>query len=210
MDALSQVERQYGFTLPGTYRSFVQRGYVTYPSDAYLWVHEAEWLPTVEMLDRGGFWGNPKPGLVAFAFSGRRDLWAWQTHRVSELGEPVIALCPRDCLVGDWYAPSLLGWLYRIALEYPSSMWDDEPETKQNLRRWAWVLREFGKRQWADVIESLASRAVTVNRIGPRDKDVENSLISLSEVNDRVITAFGPGFIDSPYTWDIDGEQSAG
>lgn len=211
MDALSQVEQKYDFTLPSAYRSFVERGYLTHPGDAYLWVHEAEWLPIADMLNHGGFWGNPKPGLVAFAFSGRRDLWAWQTQRVSELGEPTIVLCPRDCYEGEWYAPSFLGWLYRISLEYASSMWDEEAETKQNLHRWALVLRELGKEEWADLVVSIASRAVVVvNRSGSRGQHVESSLISQREVNDRIVEAFGPGFVDSPYIWDLEGEPAAG
>lgn len=210
MDALSQVEQTYGFTLPSAYRSFVERGYLTYPGDAYLSVHEAEWLPTTDMLDRGGFWGNPKPGLVAFAFSGGRDLWAWQTQRVSELGEPMIAFCPRDCYEGEWYAPSFLGWLYRISLEYASSMWDDEADTKQSLHRWASVLREFDKHEWAAFVQSIASRAVVVSRSGSRGQHVENSLICQRDVNDRIVAAFGPGFVDSPYIWDLEGEPAAG
>ncbi|MEZ6142791.1 MAG: SMI1/KNR4 family protein [Zavarzinella sp.] len=211
MDALVQVEQKYGFTLPSVYRSFVERGYVTYPGDAYLWVHEAEWLPTEDMLDHGGFGdlGSPKPGLVAFAFSGRRDLWAWQTERVSKVGEPTIVLCPRDSYEGEWYAPSFLGWLYRISLEYASSMWDEEAETKQNLGRWASVLREFGKHEWADFVEGVASRAVIVSRSGSRGQLVENSLISQQDVSGRLVAAFGPGFIDSPYIWDLEGEPAA-
>jgi hypothetical protein len=211
VDTLTEVEQKYGFTLPSAYRSFAERGYLTYPGDAYLYVHEAEWLPATEMLDRGGFWGNPKPSLVAFAFTGGRDLWAWQIQRTSALGEPTIALCPRDSCEGEWYAPSFLGWLYRISLEYASSMWDEEAETKQNLHRWASVLREFGQYEWADHVKSIESRAVVVARSGPRGQQhLLNSLVSQTEINDRILATFGPGFVGVPYIWDVDGEPAAG
>ena len=64
MDALSRIEHQFHFTLPAAYRAFVERGYTTYPGDAYLWVSEAEWLSPSEMRRQGGFWGKPKPGLL--------------------------------------------------------------------------------------------------------------------------------------------------
>jgi hypothetical protein len=209
MDALSQVEQKYGFTLPRAYRAFVDRGYMQHPGDDYLWVDEAEWLPPAEMLDRGGFWGNPKPGLVAFAFSGRRDLWAWQTKQMSNDGEPMIAYCPRDSYEGWWHAPSFLGWLYRISLEYASSMWDEEAETRANLRRWASVLREFDQPEWSAVVESVASRPVVSTRSGPRGQHVENSLINQREADDRIVAAFGPGFLNSRYVWDLEGEPAA-
>jgi hypothetical protein len=209
MNTLAQIERKYGFTLPNAYRSFVKRGYITYPGDAYLWVHEAEWLPATEMLEHGGFWGNPKPGLVAFAFGGGRDLWAWQTQRISELGEPTIALCPRDCFEGEWYAPCFLGWLYRISLQYASLTWHEEAETKQNLSRWASVLRDFDQKEWADDVQAIASRDVVVVRSG-RGQYVQSSLISQNDVDDRIRTSFGSGFIDTPYIWDIDGEPGTG
>lgn len=210
MDILSQFEQKYDFTLPSTYRSFVARGYTTYPGDAYLWVHEAEWLRPDKMLDRGGFWGNPKSGLVAFAFSGGRDLWAWQTKKTSDTGEPLIAFCPRDSYQGRWHAPSFLGWLYRLSLEYASSMWDEESETKANLHRWASVLREFDKPEWAEVVHSVADRAVVARKTGSLGQRVEISLIGEPEINDRVVAAFGPGFVDSPYIWDREGEPEAG
>jgi hypothetical protein len=209
MDALLQVEQKYGFTLPSAYRSFVERGYIRYPGENYLWVHEAEWLPPPEMLNQGGFWGKPKPGLVAFAFSGGRDLWAWQTKNKSQDGEPMIAYCPRDSYEGSWYAPSFLGWLYRVSLEYASSMWDEESETKANLQRWASVLREFDKQGWSDLVRSIASRPVVAANSGPCGQRAENSLINRREVNDRIVAAFGPAFIGSPYVWDLEGEPAA-
>lgn len=209
MDALSQLEKKYQFTLPTAYRSFYERGYLTYPGDAYLWVHEAEWLSPTEILDRGGFWGNPKPGLVAFAFNGRRDLWAWQTQRISEVGEPWIVHCPRDCYEGSWVAPSFLGWFYRVSLEYANWMWEEESESKQRLHRWASVLREFEKGEWADDIESIAHRKVMVTKSGLHDEYISNSLISGWDVGDRIRAAFGKGFVEAPYIWDIDGEPKA-
>ena len=210
MDALSQIEHKYGFMLPSAYRSFAERGYLTYPGKAYLWVHEAEWLPTAAILDQGGFWGRPKPGLVAFAFSGGRDLWAWQTQRTSDACEPAIAYCPRDCYEGWWHAPSLLGWLYRIGLEYASLIACEEAEAKRNLQKWASVLREFEKRQWADALESVARRNVMVSRAGLRGQFVHKALISRSEVNDRILADFGAGFISTPYIWDVGGEPATG
>jgi hypothetical protein len=208
MDILSQVERKYGFTLPDTYRSFDERGYMRCLDKDYLWVHEAEWLPPPEMLDQGGFWGNPKPGLVAFAFSGGRDLWAWQTKNRSNNGEPMIAYCPRDSYEGWWHSPSFMGWLYRLSLEYACSMWDEESDTRTNLHRWASVLREFGKAEYSDILQSVASRPIVVTKSGSREQHLENSLISWREVNDRIDAAFGPGFVDSPYIWDLDGEPT--
>lgn len=76
MSDLLELERRYGFVLPTAYRAFSERGYLAHASPSYLWVHEAEWLSGAEMLVAGGFWGNPKPGLVAFAFTGGRDVWA--------------------------------------------------------------------------------------------------------------------------------------
>ncbi len=211
MDELAQVEQTYGFTLPSAYRSFVERGYMRHPGKEYLWVHEAEWLPPADMLDQGGLWGCPKPGLVAFASTAGRDRWAWQTKRKSNDGEPMIVYCPRDSYEGEWYAPSFLGWLYRLSLEYASSMWDDESETKANLHRWASVLREFGKQEWSDVVQSVTSRPVVVIKSRSRARDLENfALISQREINDRVAAAFGPGFIDTPYIWNLEGEPRAG
>jgi hypothetical protein len=204
MNTLLQIEKKYGFTLPVAYRSFVDRGYMRLPGKDYLWVHEAEWLPPSEMLDKGGFWGNPKPGLVAFAFTGGRGLWAWQTKQSSKEGEPMIAFCPCDSYEGWWHAPTFLGWLYRVSLEYACSMWDEESETKTNLHRWAAVLREFHKLEWSDVVQSVAARPVVLTKFG------ENSLISLPEVHDRIAAAFGPSFINSPYIWDLEGEPATG
>ena len=87
-------------------------------------------------------------------------------------------------------------------------MWDEEAETKQNLRRWASVLRKFGK--GADFVQSIASRALVVDRSGSGGEDVEDSLISQRGATDRIVAAFGPGFVDSPYIWDLEGEPAAG
>jgi hypothetical protein len=210
MDELAQIEQKHGFTLPCAYRSFIVRGYMRHPGEDYLWVHEAEWLPPAEMLHQGGLPGNPKPGLVAFASTGGRDLWAWQTKNRSAGGEPMIAFCPRDSYEGWWHAPSFVGWLYRLSLEYASSLWNEESETKANLHRWASVLRDFDKAEWSDVVQSVASRPVVVTKSGSRGHGVEYALIGQREVSDRIVAAFGPGFVDAPYIWDIEGEPAAG
>ncbi|MDR6919100.1 hypothetical protein J2X66_006006 [Pseudomonas sp. 3296] len=209
MTELSKIEQQYRFTLPRTYRSFVEHGYFAHPSETFLWVHEAEWLPPSEMLQDGGFWGNPKPGLVAFAFSGRRDLWAWQTQCISNLSEPTIVFCPRDDWEGEWFAPSFLGWLYRVCLEYGSSLWYDEPKTRMDLSRWAAVLQEHGAQEWANVVRSVACRKIVAVESGAHGY-VERSLINKSEVDDRITAAFGPHFIGGSYIWDWHGEPPAG
>jgi hypothetical protein len=89
-------------------------------------------------------------------------------------------------------------------------MWTEEAETKQNLQRWSSVLREFNKPDWADVVQSVASRPVVTTRSGSRGQYEANSLIDRSELNDHIVAAFGPGFLDTPYIWDIDGESEAG
>jgi len=96
--------------------------------------------------------------------------------------------------------------LYRMSLEYAWMMWDDEAESKINLRRWAAVLREFEKPLWADDVESIATREAAF-REPTHAKHGSASLLSHAEVNDRIFAA-GPGFIDAPYVWDVDGESN--
>ena len=45
MDELAAIELQREFKLPQPYRVFAERGYLSFPGDAYLWVNEAERIP---------------------------------------------------------------------------------------------------------------------------------------------------------------------
>jgi hypothetical protein len=207
---LQQIETQYGFTLPRAYRAFAERGYLSL-GPSYLWVPEAEWLAPSEMLDTGGFWGVPKTGLVAFAKSGGRDLWGWQTQRISEAGEPAIVYCPRDSYVGSWHAPSLLGWLYRLSLEYVTPMWDDELDHRKKLRTFARVLREFDEPQWSADLEGVAARPVRTITLGGRLNERRmDALMDQHEVEDRVRRSFGRDYVEAPYVWDVAGDTEAG
>lgn len=205
MESLTAIERQWKFKLPPTYCAFAERGYLNFSGDAYLWVNDAEWIPPSEILNYE--WsGTQKLGLVPFAFTGGGDVWAWQTQRILSTNEPAIAFCPRDDYQGHWHAPSFIGWLYRIGLEYASLGWDEEPETRNNLTSWSRVVREFGDATWAADLEEISRRPLQKYRVGRYDAD---GLLPLNELRDRVASAFGGEFVDSPYVWDNEGDAAA-
>jgi hypothetical protein len=212
MDALTTIEGQLGFTVPPTYRAFAERGYLTHPGPDYLPVHDAAWVPLAKMPDQLSIpcAHTLRPGLVAFARSGGRGLWCWQTLRKGEAGEYPIASCPRDSDWGSWHSPSLVGWLYRTCLESVAPTWLDEPETKQRLRRSVGVIREFGRPDWAADLEAIAARPAEPLSDGPVDVSVR-ALLTAAEVNDRVHRAFGAEFssgVEFPY--DVNGGPEAG
>jgi hypothetical protein len=212
MDAASEIERQLGFTLPKVYRAFADRGYLTYPGSSYLWVHEAEWFPLARMPDQRGIAGMHvmKPGFVAFAHSGGGDLWCWQTLQAGNSGEYPIAFCPRDSFWGWWHAPSFIGWLYRTALESVAPFGDDEAEAREHLRRWAEIIREFGHPDWAADVEAIAMRPSEPLRIGSRKDKLLRVLLTQAEVTSRIQRAFGGGYIDADFAYDVNGEPGKG
>jgi len=208
MDILGQIENHHRFALPAAYRAFAERGLLTYPGPAYLWVNEAEWIPLPQMVSYDWSYANPKPGLVPFAFTGGASLCCWQTRRVTEFGEPAIVFCPRDCYEGDWYAPSFAGWLYRVALDYALSI-DDENEGKTHIANWANAFREFGKQSWYDDLLQVIQRQPFRHPIGRRAQ-VVTGLLTHQELQERIRVQLGLDYLDARYIWDVDGESDAG
>jgi hypothetical protein len=210
MDTLKRIEDRHHFTLPPAYRSFVERGYLTYPGSAYVWVHEAEWLPPTEIAEyRWPSFTKPKPGLVPFAFAANGDLWCWKADRVTALQEPAIAYCPHDSYVGNWHAPCFIGWLYRLSLEYASSMWDDETKAKRNIASWASLIRDFGNKEWSGDLDELLVRSPVQYEWGPRRVKL-TGLLTYQELEARIRLAFGKEYLNAPFAWDFEGEPTKG
>lgn len=114
--------------------------------------------------------------------------------------------CPRDSYSGWWHAPSFVGWLFRISLEYVAPMWDREAETRRNLRSWVPLLREFGGSTFAEVVEEVATRPVITIAQGGRGTPDMKALVAPEEVQGHVRRAFGDDYVNASYVWDIDGE----
>jgi len=210
MDVLTRIETCQHVRLPRAYRAFAERGYLTHPGDSYLWVHEAEWIPLAEVAEyEWPSYAQPKQGLVPFAFAGNGDLWCWNSSRMTGLKEPAIVYCPHDCYEGHWHAPSFIGWLYRLSLEYASSMWHDEAETKQNVRDWNALVREFGPAKWADDLDEVLARSPFEYEFGPR-RMKERGLLTDKELAARVSRAFGADYVGAPFVWNSHGDPSGG
>jgi hypothetical protein len=208
MDALSRLERDCCFALPVPYRAFVERGYTTHPGPEYLWVNDAEWIPTAQIATYEGV-GTPKAGLVPFAFTAGRDLWCWQTRRITPAGEPAITFCPHDCHEGEWFAPSFMGWLYRVGLEYASLIDEDESVTRRHITAWAQLVGEFGHTDWAAELTEISKYPVLRYREG-RDPHEYAGLLRPEELRKRVAMAFGDEFVDAKYVWDRETDPAAG
>lgn len=145
----ARIEARFGFALPDEYRRMRARGWFTYDApasdaayrrpreQAYLWLFDMEWMPLAD-IDGGDelFFSFSRGGLVPFAFAADASHWCWFPDRAARGVAPVV-FCPRDCEDGQFYAPDLLGAMYRQILEFACNVSpDEEREAREHFARW--------------------------------------------------------------------------
>ncbi len=153
---LERIEKRYGLRLPPVYLEMRAQGWLEYaPPDHpnLLWLHDAEWMSLQEIV-----YYQPaeyhKLGYVPFATTAGGDHWCWWP---SEHPDAVV-LCPHDYELGDFYAPSFAGFIYRQLLDYARYVRaEDEQEVRQYLRTAASRLSEYLPGSWIETLTTTAS-----------------------------------------------------
>jgi len=155
MHTIDEIEAKFAFRLPDLYKALVSDGRTDTGAvdSTYLWLHEAEWMPLEDI------WGySPQdidlPGFVPFAFTGAGDLWCWWPEQDRE----AVVLCPSDCQMGEFDAPSLAHFLYRRCLDYAMGGFDveDESAARQQLAAWSQTLSRYLPARWCAHLSSLS------------------------------------------------------
>ncbi|MDX1946002.1 MAG: SMI1/KNR4 family protein [Pirellulaceae bacterium] len=159
---LAAIEARYGIALPPTYRHAVAQGWI----DPGVWenytpLFMGEWLSLQAILDYD-FQAVEKnapanPGLIPFAQSPGGDPYCWHSGRAMA-GEPVVGYTEFgefDRL--ELVAPSLLGFVYRNALEQLSAgcEYEDERTAKHNLARWRATWFPLFPRAWQQTLAAI-------------------------------------------------------
>ncbi len=208
MSALAQVERHFDVALPRGYREWCSRNYTDCRVDdgAYLWVHEAEWIPPDEILERDLWRDEVIPGLIPFAFSGADDNWCWNSRVATAADEYEILFCWHDEELADVFAPTFSGWFYRNCLDYASGAFDADTqgiaEGRTNLRLWSAKLAEIQPGSWADHLADLAEAEPFVYRHPDLRASVRMfGFITAMEVDRIVLEQFGEHYVGNKVEW---------
>jgi len=165
-ELLAAIENRYGFTLPAVYRHAVKNGW----SDTSVWeqytpLFMGEWLSLQAILDYDFQAVDPEtpanPGLVPFAQSPGGDPYCWYPARTVD-GEPVVGYTE----YGEFghielCAPSLLGFVYRNALDQLSAgcEYEDEATAKHNLARWRVTWFPLFPQPWQQALAAIPDSA---------------------------------------------------
>jgi hypothetical protein len=167
-DLYAEIERRFSFALPEEYRRMRDRGWFGPSESTYLWLHEMEWMSLKDIRDGDPvFFQFTRPGLIPFAFTGGRDHWCWYPEHMADGVAPVVE-CPRDSVIGRFYAPSFLGAIYRQILDF--ACWQitpaEESKARRHLKRWLDDLGPLMPDNWRKTIGNLLSAPLrTIERL---------------------------------------------
>jgi len=165
-ELLAAIEDRYGFRLPPTYRYAVGEGW-TDPADwdRYTPLFMGEWLSPAAILEYDFQAVDPdtpaNPGLIPFAQSPGGDPYCWCPARTVG-GETVVGYTE----YGEFdsvqlYAPGLLGFVYRNALEQLAAgcEYEDEAAAKHNLARWRATWFPLFPDRWRQMLAAVPDAA---------------------------------------------------
>lgn len=163
---IAAIEDRFGFKLPAVYCHAVGEGWCD-PGDweKYTPLFMGEWLSLQAILDYDfravDRDGPANPGLVPFAQSPGADPYCWFPARTIN-SEAVVGYTE----FGDYerielYAPHLLGFVYRNALEQLSAgcEYEDEKTAKHNLARWRETWFPLFPQQWQETLAAVPDSA---------------------------------------------------
>ena len=140
-------------------------GWMDVRGDNYFWLNEAEWMSLEEILNHEPAEYH-KPGYVPFAFTGGGDNWYWWPF----VHPGTVVFCPHDFELGDYYAPSFIGFIYRSLIGFCATGFDpeDDPEEAEENRQ---ILKDSVTRLsgylpsiWQQTLEALTT-APPVQRV---------------------------------------------
>ncbi|MDM4015903.1 SMI1/KNR4 family protein [Roseiconus lacunae] len=196
MDELTTIEKACGITLPASYTQLYDGGCLDHRDSRYVWLHEAEWIPPIEIpTHKLQSYGDHVDGLVPFAFSGAGDSWCWQRNRPTSDNEYQIWFCWHDADHADIYAPTFAGWIYRCCLGYALSIdfeTDDIDEARELLEGWSKLLSSLQEKEESDHLLALS-----------RQEDGE--FIDDERLREIVQIRFGKEYCDNHIVWQSSG-----
>jgi hypothetical protein len=175
MTTLDQIERDFSFTFPSSYRSMLAAGLLDHDSQRCIVLSDTEWLTPEEMhqsllrpphradvISRSQPQPRTPPLLLGFAQNGRGDQWAWL--RDDRTDNPRIAFDVHDQLWPTFYAPSFEGFVYRLLLEDMASSWlldrlDDVSQLGPIFQRYAGAVQPYLPAQWGQALMEISRRS---------------------------------------------------
>jgi hypothetical protein len=208
--ALERIEAKLGGPLPAGYRDWSLKNYTNVEAlgKEYLWVSDAEWIPSEEIpdYDFDPFRKDILEGLTPFAFTCGGDPWCWNTQIRTGHAEYEVLCCWHDEDLADVYAPSFPGWFYRRCLNYASGEFArndrDIQEARSCLKLWSTRLAEIGPRDWADHLEALAGvTPFEYKHPKLRASGTRFGFLTDMEVKDWIAQKWGQRYIDGKVAW---------
>jgi hypothetical protein len=156
-----QIRGVKGFDVPSDYQTLYEAGLVAPGHPNRLVMSDTRWLSLVEIAQYRAP-SHRRASLIPFAFSGRRDSWAWDSERRGDSSPPVF-FCPVDLNRGTLYAPTFLGCVYRLLLEECSSTWlitslGSLDQAIESLRKSVLGLAPFLPKDWSDKANDIIAR----------------------------------------------------
>ncbi|MFC1806121.1 hypothetical protein ACFL09_03985, partial [Planctomycetota bacterium] len=118
---------------------------------------ETMWFKPKEILQYQ-FYEGALPGLVPFATETCSDLWCWYPEQSGPLGAPVLQ-CIHDDPQARFYAPNVMGWVYRRLLDHAwlmaNSFEDEKAEGRELLRSWLKRVRSVFPPEWSETLDGI-------------------------------------------------------
>ena len=156
------IKGRYGFELPTQYREMREAGWCDSvpgsPDQLSHFVGETMWFGLNEILE----WRllDAVAEVVPFATDESSDCWCWYPQRDGPLEAPILRCYHDDDSV--FYAPNLVGFLYRRLLDYACEMGDYDndmqADARSRLSLWQERLRSVFPDQWYQTIDTVLQR----------------------------------------------------
>ena len=196
MKTLDLIEKKFGFTLPQSYRDIAKSidlddmfelgdGYMMQPQE----IADFEWED----------FQSPVEGLVPFACNGGGDQYCWYLPDTGDDGEPAVVEATHDSYIGQYYAPSALGTVFRNLLDF-CNMAAGEEEAQEDLEEILPpildLLKAHAPARWVQTIENLSDMPA-------KDDEFGNPCLYTEAEYDALITdLFGEKYIQN-FKWDL-------
>jgi hypothetical protein len=206
VEDIQRIERHFGIPLPPTYKAWATKGYTDFrlKCGPYLRVHEAEWIPPIDIPDYQFARTVTIPGLMPFAFTGAGDEWCWNGSKPTEDGEFEVIFCWRDQPLAERFAPSFPAWFYRQCLVCASGGFNENrsDEGREYLRKWGSCLEEIHSGTWSKHLSSLANLDPFPYHHPNLRADVTLfGFITAMEVDALVAKQFGNKYLNEKVEW---------
>ena len=198
---MASITHSFNFVLPPVYVKLVERGCTTRGMSSFFRADDAEWLTLKQTATHRWPVAGVDRALTPFDKTLRGDHWCWCSSRPTSGGEYDIAFCPHDSIEGQWFAPTLMGWIFRLALEFSMTERAPVEEMKETLAKWTTVVEEFGNLQWAQTLRDIAARPLQSRR-HPRSPKVEMRFLLAPEEYPLIIRSLlGEGYVNQKFRW---------